>query len=120
MLALAFSPIFLIWLLAWLKRGNVVKPAFPLLVALLALGFCLVQLANKVVILDESGLNQGWPPFRTAIAFHEVARIHHIFVCNRYASVACLAISAVGDHKKIVLPMKSFSREKRRRPSGAH
>ena len=106
---LALSPLYGIWALAFLRRG---PPAAAwqvwLLIAALT-GFGLAQLRNKAVILDENGIVQGWWPFHKCIAYCDVARIHHIFVSNRYASTACLAISPEGGRKNIVLPMKSFS-----------
>ncbi len=114
-IVIACLPVFVLWSLVWWKRGPAVAPPIALIAALVALG-C-VQLRNKAVTLDDGAIVQGWPPFRTRIAYHEIARIHHVFVSTRYASVACLAIAAAAETKtkEIVLPMKSFSLEKRRR-----
>ena len=108
-----FSPLFVLWGLAWLRKGSVIALALILIAGLVVVA--LYQLRNKTLQLDDSGVVQGWPPFRTTIEYHEVSRIHHIFVSTRYASSPCLAISSAARNKQIVLPMKSFSLDKRRR-----
>jgi hypothetical protein len=107
-------PVFAIWALAWFRRGRVVgwQPGL-LIVATLVMGW--LQLTNKAVKLYDFEIVQGWPPFRTRIAYHDISRVHHIFVSSRYASASCLAISSAREDKKIVLPLKSFGPEKRRR-----
>jgi hypothetical protein len=108
-----FSPLFVLWGLMWLRKGYVIAPPIILIAALVVLA--LYQLRNKTLMLGDSEIVQGWPPFRTTIQYHEIARIHHIFVSSRYASSPCLAISSAEGNKQILLPMKSFSLDKRRR-----
>lgn len=108
-----FSPLFVLWGLVWLRKGSVFPPVIILIAGLVVIG--LYQLTNKTLKLDDSRIVQGWPPFRTTIQYHEIAHTHHIFVSSRYASSPCLAISSAARNKQIVLPMKSFSVDKRRR-----
>lgn len=111
-LILVFSPIYILWILASLRRGGGMQVPFLLVTGLLVFG--LLYLHNKSVRIGDLELVQGWPPFRTTIPYHEIARIHHVFVSNRYASVACLAISSRGETRRILLPLRSFGIEKRR------
>jgi hypothetical protein len=113
MLLVVFSPLFVLWGLVWLRKGSVIAPVIILIAGLVVIA--LYQLRNKTLMFDDSEIVQGWPPFRTTIQYDEIARIHHIFVSSRYASSACLAISSVAGNKQIVLPMRSFSVDKRRR-----
>jgi hypothetical protein len=116
MLLAVFSPLFVIWGLAWLKKGSVVAPTIILIGGLVVIGLC--QLRNKTLELDDCEIVQGWLPFRTSIQYHEIARIHHIFVSSRYGSSPCLAISTGPKNKKIVVPMRSFNLTKRRQLVG--
>jgi hypothetical protein len=115
-LLIAFSPLFAICGLGWWVRGSVNAPLIEMIAALFAVALYLVT--NKTVRLDLWEISQGWPPFRTKIAYHEIARIHHIYISSRYGSTLCLAISAAGDKKKIALPVKSFGVTKRKKLMG--
>ena len=112
-LLIAFSPMVLIWALCWWRRGPANSPPFAIIAALVVAGLYIVW--SKTVRIDLAEISQGWPPFRTRIAYHEIARIHRIYVSSRYASTICLAISGISDKKKIVLPLKSFGVAKRRK-----
>jgi hypothetical protein len=107
---IAVSPLFLLWGLVWLRKGFASWPVVALIAALVALGW--LQLSFRAVRVGESGIVQGYTPLVTRIAYQDISRIHRVFVSSRYGSTSCLAISAAGD-KQIVLPMKSFSLEKR-------
>jgi hypothetical protein len=111
-LLIGFSPLFVIWALGWWIRGSVNAPLIAMILVLTAVALYVVT--NKAVRLDLCGVSQGWP-FKTKIAYHEIARIHHIYTSSRYASTLCLAISALGDKKRITLPLRSFSVAKRKK-----
>ncbi len=113
MLLAVFSPLFVLWGLVWLRKGYVDKSVFIVIAGLVVIG--MYQLRNKTLQLFDSRIVQGWPPCRTAIQYHEIAHVHHTFVSSRYGSSPCLAISSAEQNKRIVLPMKSFSVDKRRR-----
>jgi hypothetical protein len=112
-LLVAFSPLFAIWGLGWWIRGTVNAPLIEMIAALFVVALCIVT--NKTVKLDLGEISQGWPPFRTKIAYHEIARIHRIHISSRYGSTLCLAISAVSGKKNIALPVKSFGVAKRKK-----
>lgn len=110
-LLVACSPLWLTYLILWLRRGPL-----PVSITAITLGlvsWALLNLRNRTVTLGEHELVQGLPPFSRRIAYHEIKRIHHIFVSSRYGSSPCLAISAGSKRKEIVLPMRSFSLSKR-------
>jgi hypothetical protein len=114
-LLIGFSPLFVIWALGWWIRGSVNAPLIAMILVLTAVALYLVT--NKTVRLDLWAVSQGWP-FKTKIAYHEIARIHHIYISSRYASTLCLAISAVGAKKRITLPLRSFGVPKRKKLMG--
>ena len=116
MILLAFSPLLVIWILAWFRRGYMPGQVIALIAALVVIACAAIW--NKAVTLEETEILQGWPPFRTRIEYGEISRIHRIYVSTRYGSVLCLAISATHAKKDIVLPMKSFGLEKRARLVG--
>ncbi len=110
-LLLAFSPLLVIYVLVWLRRGSI-SPWILILIAGLVVGG-LFQLRSKTVTLGDREIAQGIRPFYRRIAYDDIRRIHHISVSSRYGSSPCLAISASPHSKDIVLPMRSFSRAKR-------
>ena len=66
-----FSPLFVIWGLVWLNKGSVTAPVFILIAGLVVIR--MYQLRNKSLQLFDCGIVQGWPPFRTAMQYHEIA-----------------------------------------------
>jgi hypothetical protein len=72
-------------------------------------------LSNRMVVFDETGLAQGWPPFQRRLAYAEVVGVHHVFPSGRGAAGVCLAISTQSSRTPILVPLKSFSVAKRQR-----
>lgn len=84
----------------------------PILAAIFV--FASAQIGNKAIRLSDWEITQGFPPFRAQIPYSEIARIHRVHISTRYSTAVCLAISAAGEKKQIVLPVKSFGAEKRK------
>jgi hypothetical protein len=107
----AYSPLLLVYFILWLRRGSIPFSVTVIALALVVLGVLLLR--NRTVTLHDHEVVQGGSPFSRRIAYHDIKRIHHIFVSSRYGSSPCLAISAGSKSKEIVLPMRSFSLNKR-------
>src|ERR1041385_4615574 len=105
-----FSPLLLLYGLVWIKRGSL-SPWISFLIIGLVIS-ALVQLRNRTVTLGDEEIRQGIRPLGRRMAYRDIKQIHHIYITSRYGGSSCLVVSGT-QRRDIVLPMRSFSRNKR-------
>ena len=96
-----------------LACGNFFGQRMPVEILYISLGmavFMLAYLKNKTILLDETGMTQGFSAFRISMKYEEIASVSKETRSAKGVTAVVLVVYKKDSATKMIIPISSFTR----------